>query len=230
MFAVFKYSRQIHLIHDGTITNELAGAKKLSWRLISTQVLSELLKTGGLVQDAEQSISLCGCYLKAAQETDPDDFTWDSCVFLQPPFPLLPARPKLPAPVKNTVLGWTHLSPDPVQHFLCSCKDKKPSLGAGCLAERWESEFWERLNEKWQPFPADQYGQGTGRTVWPEGWTSPQKTVKASLVWCNAVIYVHLLVMQQLNSSRMFKKKIRLRKLTHKLSLHYMNNSEVLYA
>lgn len=145
-------------------------------------------------------------------------------------FPLLPACPKLPAPVKNTVLGWTHLSPDPVQHSLCSLKDKNPSLGEGCLVERWDSEFWEQLNEKWQPFPADQYGQGTGKTVWPGGWSSPQNTVKASLVWCNAVICVHLLVMQQLNSLRMLKKKKRLRKLTHKLSLHYMSNSEVLYA
>lgn len=177
MFALFKYSTQIHLIHDGTIKKELARAKKLSWRLISTQVLSELPNTAGLVRDAEQtqSINACGCYLKAAQETDPDYVMWNSRVFLQPPFPLLPACPKLPAPVKNTVLGWTHLSPDPAQHFLCSFKDKSPSLGAGCLAERWDAEFWEQLNEKWQPFPADQYGQGTGKTAWPEGWAALRK-------------------------------------------------------
>lgn len=55
MFALFKHSTQIHLIHDGTIKKELAGAKKLSWRLISTQALSELPKTAALVRDAEQT-------------------------------------------------------------------------------------------------------------------------------------------------------------------------------
>lgn len=234
MFALFKYSTQTHLIHDGTITNELAGAKKLSWRLISTQVLSELPKTAGLVWDAEQTCpkhQLLWLFFEGSTGDCADDFMWNSCVFLQPPSPLLPACPNLPAPVKNTVLGWTHLSPDPVQHSLCSFKDKNPSLGAGCWVERWDSEFWEQLNEKWQPIPADQYGQGTGKSVWPEGWSSPQNTLKASLLWCNAVICVHLLVMQQLNSLSMLKEKeIGLRKLTQKLSLHYMTNSEVLYA
>lgn len=89
-----------------------------------------------MLSKAAQSINPCGCYLKAALETDPDDFMWNFCVFLQPPFPLLPACSKLPAPIKNTVLGWTHLSPDPGQNFLCSFKDKNPSLGVGCLAER----------------------------------------------------------------------------------------------
>lgn len=187
---------------------ELAGTRKVSWRLIPSQVLSELPKTAGPVVDAER---ICPKHqllwqhrrltLAISCEIQPQ------FLFLQPSLPVLPACPRLPAPVRITVLGWTYLSPDPLQHFLCSFKDKSPSLGAGCSVERWDAEFSEQLNEKWQPFPADQYGQGTGKTVLPEGWSSPQKAVKASLVWCNAVICVHLLVMQQLNSLRMFKKK-----------------------
>lgn len=130
-----------------------------SWRLISIEVLSELPKTAGLVWDAEQTclkhqplwLSFVG-----SKETDPDGFMWNSCVFLQPPFPLLPACPQLPAPVKSTVLGWTHLSPDPVQNFLCSFKDKSPSLGEGLVRDEMQSS--ERTEWKVTAIPS--------RSIW----------------------------------------------------------------
>lgn len=98
-------------------------------------------------------------------------------------------------------------SSDPVEHFWCSHKDKNPSLGAGCLVKRQDAGCCEQLNEMWQTFTIDQYRQGTGKTAWPEGRSSPRKRLKASLVGCNAVIYIQLLVMQQQNSLRMLKEK-----------------------
>lgn len=109
-----------------------------------------------MLSKAAQSINPCGC-LKAAQETDPEGFMWNLSLFLQPPFPLLPACPELPAPTKNTVPGWAHLSPQPEQNFLCSFKEKNPSLGAGCLRDELQSSesSWMRSDSHSQQISVD---------------------------------------------------------------------------
>lgn len=45
-----------------------------------------------------QSINPCGCYLKAAQETDPDYFTWNSCVLLPATLPFAPSLSQASSP------------------------------------------------------------------------------------------------------------------------------------
>lgn len=158
MFALFTYSTQIHLIHDGTITNELAGAKKLlEAEFHPGSVWAPWDSRTGLRCWANLPKASAPVALICRQQGDwPDDLMWNSCVFLQPPFPLLPACPQLPAPVKSTVLGWTHLSTDPVQNLLCSFKDKSPSLGEGLVRDEMQSS--ERAEWKVTAIPS--------RSIW----------------------------------------------------------------